>query len=93
MSPEPEGTLGGMGIVLRAIMVRPNLWWIAGVEAVKLARPGWWRRWPPIPVPSESLWRMRMLTAYGKDGTSPPRVEDILSYLEWCRTAHQWRRG
>jgi hypothetical protein len=87
------GASAGVGVVARALVRRPNLWWIAAVEGLRLARPGWWKAWPPIPVPSESLWRMRMLTAYGKDGSDPPRVDDILSYLQWCRTAHQWKRG
>ena len=38
-------------------------------QASRLARPGWWRSWPPVPVPTDGLWRMRMLTAYGGDGS------------------------
>jgi hypothetical protein len=73
------------GPLLRALIVRPWLWPPAVVAAVRLARRGWWRRWPPVPLPDPDYWRFRMVTAYGGEGDRPPTVEDVVAYLEWCR--------
>ena len=81
----------GVLAVVRAVAVHPGLWEAALSQAVRLARPGWWRKWPPLPVPTDGLWHMRMLTAYGGDGSALPEPDDVTSYLEWCREARQWR--
>jgi hypothetical protein len=81
----------GMLAVVRAVASRPYLWGAALSQAIRLARPGWWRKWPPIPVPSDPLWHMRMVTAYGGNGGSLPTPGDVTSYLEWCREARRWR--
>jgi len=49
-----------------------------------LAAPGWWRRWPPVPVPAPSYTRFRLVTAYGEPPVPPPAA-DVVAYLEWCR--------
>ena len=69
--------------VLMAVVRRPRLWPTAVIEVAVLARPGWWRRWPPVPRPDEKYLRFRLETAYGEDAS--PRVADVLRYLEWCR--------
>ena len=43
--------------------------------------PGWWRRWPPLPVPDEALWRFRMETAYGGSGEAVPEAADVVSFI------------
>jgi len=53
-------------------------------QLVVLARPGWWRRWPPLPVPDRGYLRFRLLTQYG-DADRQPAAEDVVSYLRWCR--------
>jgi len=73
-----------------ALAVRPRLWGVAAVQAGRLARPGWWRRWPPIPVPDPDYLRFRLQTAYG-DPDRPPAPEDVISYLEWCRAVRRLR--
>jgi hypothetical protein len=50
----------------------------------RLAAPGWWRRAPHLPVPDERYLAFRMETAYG-DPAHPPRADDLVEYLEWCR--------
>lgn len=75
---------------VRAVAVRPRLWPAAIVMCLRLARPGWWRRWPPIPYPDSRYWRFRMETAYGGTGESEPDPDDVVAYLEWCR--QQWHR-
>lgn len=95
----PEGPYGGgdasrgMRVMARQLLRRPGLWPIAVSQAFRLAGPDWWRKWPPVPVPTSELWRLRMQTAYGNDGSATPREEDVVSYLEWCRTARKWRSG
>ncbi len=34
-----------------AVARRPRLWPVAVRQTLRLARPGWWRRWPPVPRP------------------------------------------
>lgn len=76
-----------MGVALAAVAPRPHLWPVAVRTALRLAAPGWWRRWPPRPVPPTAYWRFRMETAYGGAATGPPSKADVVAYLEWCRTA------
>ncbi len=70
-----------------AVAVRPWLWTTAVIQAVRLARPGWWRRSPFLPRPDPDYIRFRLRTAYGADGVPPPRdmAQDVVAYLRWCR--------
>jgi hypothetical protein len=73
---------------VRAVAGHPSLWPVAASSVFRLARRGWWRRWPPVPLPDEAYWRFRLETAYG--GTRPdsdPSADDVRSYLRWCRRA------
>ena len=67
-----------------AVAARPALWPAAAVQVLRLARPGWWRRWPPLPVPDPEWLRFRLQTAYG-DPRRPPEPQDVVLYLKWCR--------
>ena len=73
-----------MGPAALAVAVRPRLWGVAVTQAVRLAAPGWWRRWPPLPLPDPTYLRFRLQTAYG-DPDRGPAPEDVVAYLEWCR--------
>lgn len=84
--------MAGMKSVFAAVRGHPELWWTAILQAIRLAKPGWWRRRPFIPVPSEDLWRLRMVTAYGGDGSALPDPEDVISYLDWCSGSRSWRK-
>jgi len=75
-----------------AVLRNPRLWATALGQAMRLARPGWWRRRPFLPLPSDDLWRLRMLTAYGGDGTALPDPGDVVSYLDWCSASRSWRQ-
>ena len=37
--------------VAGAVLARPGLWLTALGQVLRLARPGWWHRWPPVPAP------------------------------------------
>ncbi|HEX3393489.1 MAG TPA: hypothetical protein VHS52_03090 [Acidimicrobiales bacterium] len=77
-------TIGGWPVV-KAVAVRPRLWPTALVQVRRLAPPGWWRRWPPLPAPDPDWMRFRARTAYG-DPDRPPEPADVVAWLEWCRT-------
>lgn len=66
-----------------AVLRRPPLWPTAVAQALRLARPGWWKRPPFLPVPDPDYVRFRMQTAYGSAGNPDP--EDLVAYLNWCR--------
>ncbi len=96
-TPAPAGHHGPtsratISAVAAALVRRPWLWPAATVEGLRLARPGWWRRWPPLPVPDEALWRFRMETAYGGSGEAVPESADVASFIGWCSTMGRWRR-
>lgn len=67
-----------------AVAARPRLWPAAARQMVRLAPSGWWRRWPPIPVPRRDYLQFRLQTAYGDAGRNPDPA-DVVAYLEWCR--------
>lgn len=67
-----------------AVLVRPQLWGTALVQVFRLAKPGWWHGWPPLPLPDREYLRFRMVTAYG-DPDRPPDAADVVTYLHWCR--------
>jgi hypothetical protein len=73
-------------ILLAAIAVarRPSLWLTAVHQVGVLARPGWWLRWPPVPIPDPAYLRFRLEVAYGNDRPDP-EVTDVVAYLQWCR--------
>lgn len=68
-----------------AIAARPPLWVIAVVQVWRLAVPGWWRRWPPIPAPDPAYLRFRLQTQYG-DTERDPDPSDLVAYLQWCKS-------
>ena len=71
--------LGSLGALAR----EPGLWPTALGQAGRLARPGWWKRAPFLPVPDPAYVRFRLDTQYGADGV--PDSDDLVTYLRWCR--------
>jgi hypothetical protein len=74
-------TWGALG----AVLVRPWLWWTAAVQVLRLAPRGWWRRWPPLPLPDRDYVRFRLVTQYGDPDRSPDAA-DVVRWLSWCRS-------
>jgi hypothetical protein len=89
--PRPGGA-GGLAAlrwvpaVALAVLARPVLWATAVRQLRRLARPGWWRRPPFLPLPSAAYLRFRLTTAYGGDGRQAPTPADVVTYLRWCRS-------
>ena len=89
------GVSGGQGrgqwgrdglVVVRAVLPHPGLWWVALAALWRLARRGWWRRPPFLPVPGDAYWRFRLVTVNGGDGISEPlQPADVVAYLRWCQ--------
>jgi hypothetical protein len=77
--------------VVAAVVVRPNLWWVAGRQALRLAEPGWWRKWPPVPRPAAGYLAFRLECATGCAARDATPAE-VVSYLEWCRKHAAWLR-
>ncbi len=68
-----------------AVAVRPRLWPTAVRQGARLARDRWWARPPFLPLPSSSYLRFRLETQYG-DAHQCPEPDDVVRYLQWCRT-------
>ena len=73
-----------------AVAKRPRLWATAVRQVLRLAPPGWWRRWPPVPRPDPGWMAFRMKTAYG-DEHRQPEPQDVVAWLEWCRDYERLR--
>jgi len=74
------------------VFLHPLLW-PEGIRAVfRVARRGWWKRWPFLPLPDVAYLAWRRQTAYGgKKGEVPSTVtaqqrrDDLVSWLRYCR--------
>src|SRR5207248_11135759 len=76
----------GLGWWVRAgvaVLGRPGLWPTAVGQAVRLARPGWWRRPPFLPVPDPDYVTVRLEADHGPHRT--PAGGGLVAYLNWCR--------
>jgi hypothetical protein len=74
---------GWYGRAAWAVARRPSLWGAAVRQLFRLARPGWWRRPPFLPLPDAAYLRFRLQTAYG-DPDREPAPDDVVAYLRWC---------
>jgi hypothetical protein len=68
-----------------ALLRRPDLWWTGARQALRLAKPGWWKRGSHLPVPDADYMHFRLVTQYGGDGSGPASGRDLVQYLEWVR--------
>lgn len=80
----PRITGRWLASVAVAVLMRPGLWVIAVLQLLRLASPGWWKRWPPLPAPDRGYLRFRLQTQYG-DPDRAPEPDDVVTYLKWCR--------
>ena len=65
------------------VAARPRLWPTAVHQTFVLAKPGWWRAAPFLPLPDPEYLRFRLETQYGAEPDPDPA--DVVQYLEWCR--------
>ena len=77
----PSG--GGWRQAALAVLRHPSPRGRALGQSLRLARPGWWRRAPFLPVPDPAYLRFRLETQYGSD--HEPEPDDVVTYLHWCR--------
>jgi len=85
--------VGELVAAVLAVARRPDLWRTAVHQTRVLARPGWWRRAPFLPIPDVGYLHFRLLTMYGGDPSDRRQRRaldpaDLVTYLEWCRA---WR--
>lgn len=74
-----------------AIRRDPSVLWAIATSSLRLARNGWWRRAPFLPLPDERYWRFRMETAYG-DERATVGPDDVAVAARWSRRARSARR-
>jgi hypothetical protein len=89
----PRRRLGkDVAVVLSALLAHPSLWW-AGIAALaRFSRRGWWRRPPFLPVPGQSYWDFRLVTAFGGDGHEASLArQDVVAFLRWCQSTRPHR--
>jgi len=67
--------------VIRAVLLRPDLWAAALALTGRLVPSDWWRRGP---IPSREYLDYRGRAVYGIRLSEVPAV-DLLRYLEWCK--------
>jgi hypothetical protein len=80
-------------VVVPAVITHPSIWWAALRALSRLARRGWWRRSPFLPMPGEAYLDFRLVTAYGATGKKAViSGDDVVAYLQWCRRTYP-RRG
>ena len=80
------GEIVGFGARLSgALLTRPHLWAIGCRQGVTLAPRRWWATAPHLPVPTADYLHLRQVTATG-DGDELPAVDDVITWLEWCRS-------
>ena len=70
-------------VAVLTVARHPGSWSTAAAQALRLARPGWWRRPPFLPLPDREYLRFRLETQYGTFGE--PEPDDLVAYLQWCR--------
>lgn len=86
------GSEAGSAALVRAVLARPRLWPTALRQGARMARPGWWRRAPFLPLPDPDYLAFRLETQYGGTGTDGADPLDLVHYLEWCRAEERRRR-
>lgn len=84
-TPPLRRQLRWLGPVCWALFRRPALIPVAVRQSLRLAPRGWWKQWPPLPLPADDYLRFRSLTAYG-DADHPPDPGDVITWLSWSRT-------
>jgi hypothetical protein len=82
-----------VAVVVSALLAHPSLW-LTGIAALaRFSRRGWWHRPPFLPVPGQSYWDFRLVTAFGGDGHQAAlERHDVVAFLRWCQSTRP-RRG
>ncbi len=70
--------------VAKTVAGRPSIWGEALRSLPALARRGWWRKPPFLPLPDPEYLAWRIATAYG-DSAGPIEPHDVVAFLEWRR--------
>jgi hypothetical protein len=70
--------------MLTRALLRPRLLVLMVRVGWRFRRRGWYRRWPPLPLPPAEYLTWRMHTAFGDDGRVPT-TEEVETYLRWAQ--------
>ena len=80
--PAPQVRVGWLVRVAFAVVRHPSLWVVGIVSMRRLAAPGWWRRWPPVPAPPPEYLQFRAVTNTGTEDLPTPA--ETLRFLKWA---------
>lgn len=83
-----------LGVDRRALGLlacRPALWPSALGLAVTMSRPGWWRQWPPRPLPSRRYLGFRAQTLFGV-GPGVLEADTLVEYVKWWQRMRRLAR-
>ena len=72
--------------MITTVLKRPSLWPIALKQVWRIRRSNWYSKPPFLPVPERSYIEFRVHTAYGSSDDLSDLNNDVITYLEWCRT-------
>lgn len=72
-------------IYIKAAAFHPSLWIIAAQTTFRMAKRGWWKKSPFLPLPGVAYWKFRMETVYG-DPEALPSPADMRSFLQWAKS-------
>jgi hypothetical protein len=92
--PRPRGRRLGkdVSVVLAALLAHPSLWWTGIAALARFSRRGWWHRPPFLPIPGQSYWDFRLVTAFGGDGSEAAlEPRDVVAFLRWCQRTRPHR--
>jgi len=71
--------------IARVVVVHPNLWFEGLRSGFRIAKNGWWKTPPFLPLPGEGYWNFRKVTVFGGDGAGRLSDEQVLGYLRWSK--------
>jgi hypothetical protein len=85
MNEKPTHMRRDLVQIARVVLVHPSLWVEALQASRRIAKTGWWRTPPFLPLPGSKYWAFRKVTVFGGDGTGRLTDEQVLGYLTWSK--------
>jgi hypothetical protein len=89
-SCEKSARRSGWRAAVIGVLLRPALWPEAIRATKRFARVGWWKQWPPLPLPPADYMAFRVQTNSGGNGSANSlTADDLVTFLKWGRGNRQ----